>query len=176
MSTVRLYDPKTRASREIPTDELGPECRRFFVPEFGGEVFINWDGMHACLAATADLFVHGPLSDVQKEFVALFASAFKDVYPRTPEQWEEGFRRQEEVDQEIMRWRCIGVTFLHFTASPGYTLAEKVDIFRIVVKCSFCGMDAGISCADLNSLSHDDALFMRDEIAAFIGRKKGHME
>jgi hypothetical protein len=74
--------------------------------ETGEEAFVR-----AADAKTQPGYQHPPFTGQLKQLIADFAAVFQDVLPKTPAQWDDGFRRDLDYEKEIEflgeRRRCI---------------------------------------------------------------------
>ena len=162
---VRIYDFGTKRITEIPTTELGPNYVRSTVQGIDGEVFV--DGSKARMS---DHLRHPPFDESLRELMRQFASVFTDVYKRTPEEWELGFRREMHPEREIELWRQIMAAYLEFTHGNTGPVDVKKDCFNILLNCSINGCDVALETASLQRLSRAQA---RDIVNAVKARLKG---
>lgn len=136
MTTMaRIYDPEKQTTHEVPERELADGYIRAIVPSLG-QVWIEASKVKASMEP-----VRGPLPPEQRRTCERFAV----VYPRTPDEWEEGFRADRSLDRELPIWRLIERQFLRLTAHLplGPANAEKrKDIFRLVVGATMNGLAA----------------------------------
>src|SRR6266446_6728011 len=107
---ARIYDPATKRIIEIPKAELAPGYIRCTEKGIDGKVFIATDGLQL-----GSRYRHLPFDTALKKLMRQFSQTFREVFPRTPEQWEEGFRKDMHPDREIECWTKIGDAFNFFT-------------------------------------------------------------
>jgi hypothetical protein len=74
-----------------------------------------------------------PFAEREREIFRRFAKTFAEVYPRTPEQWEEGFRRDIHPFTEIRIWQTIEAAYLHFTEGRSLDLEQKEHISAVIL-------------------------------------------
>jgi hypothetical protein len=134
--TVRIYDPETDTLTTIPARELAPGVIRAQLTGVEGDVWIEptrWREPE---------YQHPPFpDDIRKNYLERFQATFADVYPRTVEEWEDGFRRDAHPNQEIAIWVCIANVFEHFTAGRDLSAEQRQDIFHTVLACANNGKD-----------------------------------
>jgi hypothetical protein len=151
MKIIKLYDFDTQLVTEIPMSELAPGYIRVTVAGVG-EVFVRSDS-----AKESEVFRHPPLDAGLKKLMRDFSKLFRDVYPRTSEQWEDGFRRDTHPEREIEIWANIGGAFNHFTRGKKLNIHEKRDVFGIIMSCFNNGPDAALECYQPEALSRATA-------------------
>jgi hypothetical protein len=147
--TVRVYDFATGSVVTIPAAELAPGMVRARVEGIDGEVWIDGSTL------ASGQHQHPHFEGERKELMQVFAEVFADVYPKTPEEWEDGFRRDVHVDREIAMWQGIAHVFLHFTEGRGYDRDQKNDIFRVVLAYVNNGPDRVLQTVSPRTLSRN---------------------
>jgi hypothetical protein len=159
MKRVRIYDFKTRQTREIPACEIAPGYVKVKFAEDGREAYV----LAADLKAQP-CYQHPPFKGALKQLMKDFARVFKDVFPKTAAQWEDGFRRDLNYMVEVEFWASVAGAFRHFTNGKAFSREERRDVFNIVFSCLTNGIDEGLACVELNALSLDRAIEIREEI------------
>jgi hypothetical protein len=76
---------------------------------------------------------HPPFGEPEKKIFERFAQTFAEVYPRTPEQWEDGFRRDMYPFTQIAVWEAVEATYLHFTEGHALDLERKANIMQAIM-------------------------------------------
>jgi hypothetical protein len=127
MSTVRVYDTKTEPLTSIPARELAPGMIRVIIEDMDGEVWVDANQLNA-----GRDYYHPPFEGKRRELMSMFADTFHDVYPRTAERWEDGFRRDENADKEIAMWVQMAYAFEHFTQGRKLSFEQRKDIFNVI--------------------------------------------
>jgi hypothetical protein len=89
---------------------------------------------------TRDEYVHSEFPSDVREIFRRFERVFASFYPRTVEQWEEGFRRDRYPWGEIAMWEWWANTIEQFTAHLTGTDAavgeKREEVVRLVMSLS----------------------------------------
>ncbi len=147
MRKIKLYDFDTQLVTEVPMSELAPGYVRAEVPGVG-EVFVRADSVKESEASH-----HPPFDAKLKKLMRDFSKLFRDVYPKTPEQWENGFRRDTNPEREVEIWANIGGAFNYFTRGKKLNIHQRRDVFQIILSCFNNGCDAALECYQPKALS-----------------------
>lgn len=91
-----------------------------------------------------------------------------EVWPKTLAQWEDGFRRDTEPEQEIGVWCRISDRFVEFSKSEGLDKAQMQECFNIMLHCSTIPTEQVLDVVTLNALTREQA---QRAIEAFYGAK-----
>ncbi len=124
---VEVYDIDTKSIRLVPQENLGPEMVRI---ELNGRIMWT-DGNKL----KPNDYQHDPFEGVRKERVMFIMRSLAEVYPQTYDEWEDGFRRDQDPDNEISIWEYIINIYekhSHFVESP----QKKKEIFYVTARCS----------------------------------------
>jgi hypothetical protein len=67
----------------------------------------------------------------------VISNALDEVYPLTIDQWEDGFRRDTNPEQEIAIWLHTVQVYKHITTKmlQNLHLSHRKTIFRLLVQC-----------------------------------------
>jgi hypothetical protein len=125
--TVRVYDFQTEQLTTIPASELAQGMVRARVIGIEGDVWV------AASQAIPSEYRHPPFPEDIRDYLRQLQKTFADVYPRTIEQWEDGFRRDTHPDREIALWLYMGDVFEHFTSGQPLDADQKRDIFQVIL-------------------------------------------
>jgi hypothetical protein len=128
VKTVRVYDPDTEMLTTIPANELAPGMVRASGFGIEGDVWLE-----ARKVAQNTTYFHPPFDEYIRDHFRRFAVTFADVYPRTVEEWENGFRCDFHADKEIACWLWMERAYLHFTRGRQLDVDQKRDIFHVVL-------------------------------------------
>jgi hypothetical protein len=122
---VIVYDPDTKKEATIPLAELAPGMVKGLFP--GGRIM--WmDGRKAKHRAKP---VHPPFDEVHRQIFRQLKRDLDEVVPNSLEEMEYNFRRDDDPEREITRWRWIAYRFNQFTASGKLSLDQKKDVFQL---------------------------------------------
>jgi hypothetical protein len=128
--TVRLYDFRTKQLTKIPARELAPGMVRARITGIDGEVFVD-----AAQVLRGGEVRHPPFPDAVREQLRRLYETFQDVYPKTLEEWEDGFRRDMHPEREIALWEYMATVFEHFTAGRSLNPEQRRDIYLVILTC-----------------------------------------
>ena len=125
---VTIYDFDTRTCTKIPQSELAPGMIRADVEGIG----IVWVDPNQL--KQGENYNHPPFTGERRDSVLRLVDAFPNVYERSYDFWEDGFRRDANPDKEIAVWLHIAETYgSHSSARP---VEEQSEVFSLVVACS----------------------------------------
>ena len=145
---VTVYDVETKSFTSIPTSELAPGMIRAQVEGYEGVVWIDSNQLKE-----SD-YTHPPFSGDRRERVLSLANAFPDVYERTYDFWEDGFRRDSNPDREIAIWmHIVAIYNAHVDA---YTQEARQELFSLIVACSNADMESIGSVFNRSLISEPD--------------------
>jgi hypothetical protein len=145
---VRVYDFDSRTLTTIPAAELSSSMIRAKVQGIEGEVWV--DGSQVKLK---DKYQHPPFSEETRELLKQIQETFKDMCPKTVEEWEDGFRKDTHPDREIAIWLHMGKAYAHFTAGRVVDPDQKQDILNVILACVTNGKDYVLQTTNPRTLS-----------------------
>ena len=131
--TVTVYDPDTESYTEVPESELAPGMIQVKIKGHEGLVWIEPSELKQ------SEYRHPPFTGPRREKIAKIQSAFPEIYDNSYEFWEDGFRRDENPDNEIKIWLHIATVYSEFAS--GKSLEYRDELFRLVLACSNSGRD-----------------------------------
>ena len=129
--TVLWLDPATREVVRIPASELSP-----------GLVQVQMKGSEEPVWADPALFQpspfqHPPFPEEIRNLLRTIKATLDEVHPMSLEAWEEGFRRDQNPEQEIALWLHLADTYAYLAAKdPQLPLAARQEYFRFLVACA----------------------------------------
>jgi hypothetical protein len=126
---VRVYDFTTKKLFTIPERELAPGMVRARVAGIDGEVWV------AAETLKDSDYRHPPFPEDVRALIRRLHEVFKDVYPQTVEEWEDGFRRDQHPEREIAIWQRMADIYTHFTEGRSLNSDQKKDIFQVILAC-----------------------------------------
>jgi hypothetical protein len=126
---VPYHDFATGKTVMIPKAELSP-----------GVVLIQIQGQkHPVYAKAAQLkqgpFQQPPFEGAERAAILSLVTSLADVYARTYEQWEDGFRRDLTPAREIAGWIHLAAILKVVSDQYSFSPDEKKECFRILVAC-----------------------------------------
>jgi hypothetical protein len=128
MEQIRYYDADTRRIVMIPSSELSAGTIRTTVDGIKGEVWAMPVSLHE------NVFKHPPFNQIIRTYIEQIRSAFAEHCPLTLEEWENGFRRDENASQQITVWLYAAEVYRAF-ASTEFSENRRGDIYRCVLSC-----------------------------------------
>ena len=131
--TATIYDPDSKSFHEIPESELAPGMVRSQVEGREGVVWIDPGKLKV-----SD-YQHPPFTGERRDKIAQIQAAFPEVYDKSYEFWEDGFRRDTNPDREIGIWLHVADVYSAFAANQ--PLGYRSELFRLVLACSNSGRD-----------------------------------
>jgi hypothetical protein len=140
---VRIHDPQTDTTFTAPARELsGDMIKVQRVDEsgkpIGDEVFVNAGDLK-----TRPEPVHPPFGPEYQPLWERFSTVFAEVLPKTPEEWEHGFRFDQNPDGEILFWDQVADVFEHFMDDRDLSPDKARDILSVIFAALNNGPDAG---------------------------------
>jgi hypothetical protein len=148
---VRLYDPETRRITEIPMDELAPGMIRASFPGIEGEVWIEPGELRP------NEYQYAPFDDDVRACLRQIKAALDEVYPQSLEQWEDGFRRDQNAEEEIAIWVHISRIYRDSAAGPDVSPDRKRETFAVLIACANSGPEAWRYTVSLRHLTEAEA-------------------
>jgi hypothetical protein len=138
---VRIHDPQSDTTFTAPARELAAGMvRTQRVDEsgkpIGGDVFVNAGDLKPRPEP-----VHPPFDPEYGPLWERFSTLFASVHPMTREEWEYGFRFDQNPDGQIMFWDRAADVFEHFTAGRDLSSDKAKDIFSVILAALNNGPD-----------------------------------
>ena len=145
---VEVINVETGDVSLVPSDKIGP-----------GMVRISYEGKEYW-ADSAQLqqneYQHEPFEGEVKARIENIMVSLSEVYPLSYEEWEDGFRRDQNPINEIIIWERIVSVYQSYTNQTS-ELAIKRDIYSVVVTCSYSEPAQVLNQISLKSLSEAKA-------------------
>jgi hypothetical protein len=139
---VRYRDIETGASATIPARELT-----------NGMVPTQTVGPDGCFGPVewieADKLVdnteprHPPLTTLRPIF-DWFSRLFAAGYPKTPKEWEEGFRHDVNYTTEVLVWCQMAEVYARLTAGRPANPARDRELFALLLNCMNAGPETAL--------------------------------
>ena len=150
--TVRIYDPATGKIGTIPSEELAPGMVEADV-EGVGRVWIN-----STEVKPSDQLKQPPFEPWLKDFIEKeIQKPLAEVWPKTLAQWEDIFRHEAELEQEVGLWCRIAERFTEFSKSEQLNLPQKHECFAIMLHCSTVSPEQILEVVPLKALTREQA-------------------
>lgn len=80
-------------------------------------------------------YQHLPFEGDLKAAIETLVWDLADVYPQTLEEWENGFRRDDNPEQEIAGWIHLAAILKAMAESHKLAQPEKQECFRLLIAC-----------------------------------------
>jgi len=116
-------------------------------------------------------YYHQPFTKEIKAVLKEIKSSLDEVFPKTLEDWENGFRQDLNAATEISIWRYIAKIYSLFTVYKNLALPKKEAYFDLICTCT-CGKKAALlRLSKLKSLPKKHGLEVIETF--FLGLKQG---
>ena len=127
---VPFYDVASRKVIRIPKKELAPGCVLAKVEGIGVEEPV-W--------VAGDQLQPGPVrntsfSEEVREYIRQIQTTFAEHRPISVEEWEDGFRRDQDPASEIGLWVHAGKVYSEFAAKEA-DAARRKHLYQLVICC-----------------------------------------
>ena len=123
---VRVYDFETKRMSEIPAAELASDM-----------MLANIEGLGSAYVKPMQLkpgdYQHPPFQEGVRDYFRALKRDLDEIYPKTLEEWEDGFRRDRNPASEIALWLRLAETYQIFAKRTPRTAEEKEDLFRLLL-------------------------------------------
>jgi hypothetical protein len=130
VETVRFYDPITKSVIDIPDTELAPGVIQIVCE--GQPVWVLPADLATSFQQTT--IKRPPFPQHVKYVLSALQATFKEHLPHSIEEWEDGFRREQNPDRQIWDWMHAATTYQRFTRNELLPHRRK-DIFRVILSC-----------------------------------------
>jgi len=80
-------------------------------------------------------YQHPPFKGEKMDNIRYIQRSLREVHPLTYEKWEDGFRRDLNVENEIEAWMHCSRCYNNFVARNALNSAEKKEAFHILAVC-----------------------------------------
>ena len=141
---VEVINVETGDVSLVSSEHIGP-----------GMVRISYEGKEYW-ADSAQLqqneYQHEPFEGKVKARIESIMASLSDVYSLSYQEWEDGFRRDQNPINEIIIWERI-VSVYQSYANQTSELAIKNEIYSVVITCSYSEPDQVLTQVLLKSLS-----------------------
>jgi hypothetical protein len=126
--TVRVYDVPSQTLVNIPACELAPGMFRARLHGVEGDVFV--DSRQIQLGGP---FRYPPFPPAVLEVLRHIQVTFGEVQPRTLADWENGFRRDTNPDEEVRLWLFMAEVYRRWTRGRRLSFVRKFELYLVVL-------------------------------------------
>jgi hypothetical protein len=98
-----------------------------------------------------------PFAPEVRAVFAQLKAALDEVYPRTIDEWEDGFRRDRNPETEVAIWLHIAEVYEAFTSDLPLSLEAKQDYLKVLVACSTMPHEHVLKSVSLSAITEDEA-------------------
>lgn len=148
---VKVYDFKTKLVTEMPLDELAPGYVQAQIAGLEGEYFVNAEEIKKRTTP-----IHGEFDAEKKKTMKYLAGVFREVLPKTPLEWENGFRCDQHPEKEIDLWLMMAKHYLHHTEERPVSIAAKKDYLNVILQTVTSGEEHVRALVKLNEISRSE--------------------
>lgn len=148
---MRFYDVDTGKVVAIPASELAPGAVRAEVQGIDGIVWLRGGKLKA------SPFQHPPFAEPVRDDIRRIQAAFAEQRPLSFEEWEDGFRRDRNADQEIAIWVHAASVYAEFAGRREWSVAERADGYGVVGACTNASPETVWRIISLSTLSRRHA-------------------
>ena len=148
---VRLYDFDRQEVVRVPLRDLPAGWIKVHVEGIDGLVWVDPGRLKP------NEHQHPPFERDVLELIEEIKLALDEVYPRSLEEWEDGFRRDRNPSREIAMWLRIAQVYKALTAARPLSLAAKQDYLKVLLACTMGPREEVLRGLRLSELSPQDA-------------------
>ena len=152
---VRIYDPDTQQITTIPAAELAPNMVQVTLRRENGRDEENVWVDAAKLEQSP--YRHPPFPEEIRQYFHQLKAALDEVDFKSLEEWEDGFRRDENWQQELSLFLRIAEVYSRLTRGRNLDPTRKQDIYRVLIGCTLSPREHVLSVIDLSTLSRQEA-------------------
>ena len=126
---VPFYDTATKSTINIPKDELGPGVVLVQIKGQASPVYVDSTQLRQ-----GD-YQHPPFEGEERAAILSLATDLYDVYPRTYEEWEDGFRRDQNPAREIAGWIHISRILKVMGEKFSFSQEKRRECYKVLIAC-----------------------------------------
>jgi hypothetical protein len=135
MKTARVYDFHTEKVSVIPLAELAQNMTEADVVGVG-RVWIQTKQFVEQVVEHGPI-IHSPLSDKLRERIKTeIMEPLLEVYPKTLDEWDDGFRRDQNAEREIAVWLVLARRYKEFSKENSLNKPQKKEAFKVMLHCT----------------------------------------
>lgn len=158
MNKIRYFDADSKKVIRIPKSELASGAVLTCVEGIEGEVWTQpskgeqdgsangkldgevWNGKQPA-HGEQNGYKHPPFNESVRIYIEQIQAAFAEHYPLSFEEWEDGFRRDENASQQIAVWWYAADIYKAFAANETCE-HRRADIYRCVFNCMIASQES----------------------------------
>jgi hypothetical protein len=159
--TVRVLDTKTHTITTIPASELAPGMVRARVAGIEGDVWIDASTLHP-----NEGYAHPPFTGELRQKIETIQELMAEVLPKSYEEWEDGFRRDQHPESEIAIWCNLALGYRFLTDGQDYPDEAKREVLRILLACINNGREHVLATVTPQFFSREQVREMLDRLDA----------
>lgn len=152
---VKLYDVSTGAITTIPSSELAPGMVRIRLDDSDEVLWADVDDLSAHVEQSK--IIRPRLTGDRRKKVRFIQKPLRKVCFKTYGEWEDGFRRDMHVDEEIALWVRVARCLNEFTTQHRATPKKRKEAFAFLVACMNGTPTTVFKMVDLDFLSRENA-------------------
>lgn len=145
---VEVIDVETGNVSTVSSDQIGP-----------GMVRVSYEGKEYW-ADSAQLqqndYQHEPFQGEMKARIESIMTNLSGVYYLSYDEWEDGFRRDQNPINEVVIWEHIISVYQRFSKKES-SVAKKKEIYSVIVTCSYSEPGQVLNQVSLHELSEEQA-------------------
>ena len=147
MNRIRYFDSETVKVVRIPASELlsgavftrveGIEGEVWTQPSTGGQPVNDQQAVNG----EQNGYKHPPFNESVRIYIEQIQAAFAEHYPLSFEEWEDGFRRDENASQQIAVWWYAADIYKAFAANETCE-HRRADVYRCIFNCMIASQES----------------------------------
>ena len=100
---------------------------------------------------------HEKLTEEQMARLRVLQQTLDEVFPSPIEDWVDSFKRELDPERELRIWEAIAKAYESYCSTRELSLAQKKEIYEIILIRSMLSEEETLRQVDLNYLSVEDA-------------------
>ena len=87
------------------------------------------------------------------------------------QEWEDGFRRDQHPEQQILAFACIAEVYSRITAQSSLSAAQKAEYFRLLVYGSSCDRNSFAQTVRVSTITKYEAISAQDQLLTLMQQR-----
>lgn len=159
---VNLLDTTTHTVIRMPACELAPGMIQVKIDGIEGLVWVNANDLKR------SEYRHPPFCEEIRDYFREIKGSLDEFYCLSIEEWEDGFRRDNNPEKEIAIWSHLSDIYRSLTTTRDLSYDQRHDYFKILLTCLNSPREHVLNVFQPTAISIEEA---KDVIAQFYGRK-----